>query len=895
MKKSILILFAVAMFANLQTSAQSKVIFERTETAKYVIRSTSADNLAKKAIMSRLAKGYSKSPSSLKINFSFQETKQILKNNQNLTFLVSLSRMKITGDTKYKGFPVGEFLIPAQMSMDLDWKKKNGTLMQNYKFNRINVKAKGVTEAVNKTVRDSTGSSFYIIKTKNKNFIYEASAQRKFEKKANYIDQYYSEIDKIERKVKAIEKINPNEETMRHLEHIEVVYDYKDLASKSLVFAENIERKDFYTSLPLNRIDPMQMKQKVENLISKSKALLHSAEHIISELHLIYYDKGMEEITHGHFGEADRFFKLSIKQKPEFTPPHYQIAKMLYNSGHTADAVNEIFEIRGMNPDPQTKQLTIELGNGIYRDYVLLAADLNNARKYDQALSVLKSAKMLCTDFPEVACRATMDAEYEKAIWGKYDIILANADNQFNNKKLYDAEQILLSAKDFKDMNSYVIKTNEDIIKRLEKIYFKHIDIGNALISRKDFNKSLKSLEEAQRICSTYPELVCTQELNQSFFDARMGEYSQMLTKAENSYNANRIDDSERNLNSAISYRKQYNLTKDEYENILFKKIQQKRYDNAIKKGLLYEKSHNYKEALSEYDKARSISGLATISTNKYLTRYIEKASENYILQLCSSGEREVLVNKLPQARSFYTKAIDIQNIYNHNSTKQVNAALEQLKDKIFKQECVNAQDKFNGIMSQATKHIAGKRYIKATEKINEALLHAQKFSFCGINTQNANNTKSDIADGVSYEGNMNEVKNNIRSQRYQAAINSYISTSELFDSKNIKRYNIVHKELYDFILQERNGSFSNVAAEYYTDKNEFAKALQLLKTLKSSSFSRSSTKVVQTKLGTALASKDFKNTPTQEWKTGVAHYTAGDRYYKYLKKAYKKQWKRLD
>ncbi len=895
MKIKSLLIFALSVTLSFNSVAQSKVLYEKSATEKYIIRSGSTDNSAKRAILKRIGKGNSLSTNAVKLNFSFLETHEILKSQNNITFNVRLSQVKITGNTNYRGFPVGEFLLPSKMSLKMDWKNEKGKLLNSYTFSHIDVSGRGTSQLVNKTVTDSTDNEDYMIITKQMNFLYSSKQQSEFSRKADLIDQYYAELKTIKNKKLAIERINRNEETLRHLKRIEVIFDYRDLAAKTIEYAQGVEQLNFYTTLPLNRTDPENIKQAVENLISKSKVLLHSSEHIISELHIIYHERGLEMLARGKHDAADRLFRKSIKTKPEFAPPHYQIAKMLYNAGYTADAVNEVFEIRGMNPDPLTKQLTVELAQGIYNDYILEAADLNSAKKYDAALSVLNSAKRLCNDFPEVECRADMDEQHDRAIWGKFNILLAKSDNVFRQNKLYDAEQLLLAAKDYREQHIAVLQNEEDIARRFGNIYYKFIDFGRKETTKKDFLQALKDLAEARRICKSYREVQCSDDLDIAFKNARNGQYDKLLDKARRSFSQSQLDNSDNELADAKSYRMQYSLKLNLKEDKLLLDIKQKRYDNAIEAGLRNEKSENYKKALEHYDNAKFIASNYKLRINTYLNRYIKKASENYILQICANGERNVKANVLPEARQLYSLGIDVQTMYKQLSNLKVNKALSQLKDKIFKQKCVNAQTKYDNLFSEALVNISAERYIAGTKKLDEAIIHAQNFSDCSIRSESAADKKAEVADAVSYEKSMNSVKGHISDGRYQSAISAYLATGKLYADKNIKRFDITHLALYDFIMKEKDGFFTNVAAEYYTDKHDYKKGMELLKVLKGSDFKRSKTKIVQTKLGTALAAADFKNNPKGKWKTGVARYTAGDRYYKYLKRAYRKEWKRLD
>ena len=68
-----------------------------------------------------------------------------------------------------------------------------------------------------------------------------------------------------------------------------------------------------------------------------------------------------------------------------------------------------------------------------------------------------------------------------------------------------------------------------------------------------------------------------------------------------------------------------------------------------------------------------------------------------------------------------------------------------------------------------------------------------------------------------------------------------------------------------------------------------------LIKVLSTRVYKRKYTKVNQKLLGIVLASRDFKQNSAGNYKANTSKYTGDDKYFKYFKKAYKKQWKTLD
>ena len=104
----------------------------------------------------------------------------------------------------------------------------------------------------------------------------------------------------------------------------------------------------------------------------------------------------------------------------------------------------------------------------------------------------------------------------------------------------------------------------------------------------------------------------------------------------------------------------------------------------------------------------------------------------------------------------------------------------------------------------------------------------------------------------------------------------------------------ISHTPLFDFIRSSYT-DFITYSVGFYNHNKEFEKAIDLLKELSRRQAKSKYTKDVQLVLGTDLATHDFNENPSGNYKSNIARYAGGDKFLKYFSKAYKKQWKRLD
>jgi len=887
--KKILTLLFITLIST-EIFSQNQVIYDKTENKTFTVSSQNADAWLNQ-ILQTLARAYGKPTSAVRFQFAFEQNNQISTRGNQLNFFASIKKIKITGDCKYKHFGLEDLLVPEKLDFELKWLKGN-QILGNYTLRNVKINS-GETEILNKTITDTLHGTNYSISLENYVFNYTGNNVNELNDKVNQIDTYHSQLEIVSRKITEITQINSEPEDLRRMPNLDKIYDYKNIATSNLDLIRNTENQGFYKNLVQKGEDPSEFSKKIEQLEHKSRKLLTNSEDVLSHLDEIYYNRGMEMLSRNNPGGADQMFNVSIQKNPNFAPSHFQLARLYYNGGNVGRAIDKIFEIRRMNPDPQTKQQTIEFADGIYKDFILQANDLNNRGMFDRAMAVLADAKKLCTDFPEVRCLANMDNEYSRAVNGKYDIILHDFDASFKANKLVDAEKIINVAKNYRESNMMFLPDDGDIVDRLNDLYFKYISLAESENKQLLYDKAMSHLIEAQRICTSYREMTCSPELDTQYLIANTGIYQRKLNESEKKFREANYDASENALNDAMAYRLKYGVNPDNREQEMQIAIKQKIHDKLIADALKLEQNKNFESALQKYKDARNLENQFSISPNKFLEKYINGSAKSLIIQKIAEGESAVAINDLTKARNSYSRAQLLQGEYPLADDREINKALGTLKDKIFKQECINAQTEYDKIIAGALSFEAVKDYISADNTINEALKYSSDFPYCGINIKPALDKKHEIEDAVTYSKKMNTLFNSIKNSDFQTAINLYIDASEFYKSKNIVRYGTQHDDLYSFILKQ-NSNFINFTAGWYMDKKEFDKVQELFKVLKTRNFDKSYTENNQKKFAALMAQKDYSENPAAEYKSNITKYFGDDKFFKAFGKEYKKQWKRL-
>jgi len=890
--KNIYLSLVVVLLLSTQLHGQSQIIFNKEETQNFLIKYRQGDNSFKHHIFNKLASGYNKHVSNVEFTFSFKQKRQILKLGNNLQFKVDMNDISVSGDILYKDFNVGEALIPGKVSFTLQWLRGN-QILNSYTFNNVIISGENVS-LVNMNVTDTLNLSGYKIKLVNKVFDYTLSNKQLFDESTGIIDDYYAENIRARNKLRYITGVNADRDYLIHSENFNDLYRYRDSANSALAYVKNVKQKAFYKTLPLNENDPKGIKTKLNKIKNTAERLKTVCTEILDNLDEVYYDKGIEMLTMHKPNQADYFFNKSIEFNPQFAPSHFQLARLYYNGGYIDKAVNKVFEIRGMSPDPETKMQTVELAEGIYSDFLLDAGLLNSEGNYDEAINILYRARDICMNFPEVQCRSNMDIEMSRAVNGKYNMILNDIDLSIRNNNLQEAESIIKEALNFAEQNRTFIPNNNDAAERISDLYFEYIDRAKQLNLNNRFENALAELDQASRICNSYNEINCSEDLNREYKNSHTGVYNNYLYDAEQNFRSGNNLNAETIVEKAKSYRIQHNLDQDQKEDRLFLDIKQAVYTDLIEDGRSLNSGGNYRESLNKYDLAIDIERNYSIRKNTNLNSYVKSSAKSLIFAVLDEGSRKVAVNNLSAARSLYSEAKDLSSKYGLTSETSVSSAINELKGKIFQQECLNAQNQYNDIYQQALNLIAAKDFIAADNKINDALAHADQNYQCELDTREAKDKKNYISQAVMYSKKLLATNDFIKRRNYKSAIVEYQNAESYFNINKVNRFGVSHKALFDFI-REGYTDFVVYSVGFYNHNKEFDKAVELLRELSRRGAKNKSSRDVQTVLGTDLATRDFNENPSGNYKTNIARYAGGDKFFKYFMKAYKKQWKRLD
>ncbi len=881
----------VIFFYSLSTYSQSRVVFNKTNNVTYLIKYENGQQDVKNDMLRLLARGSNLDINSIRFNFRIRQELQILKRGNNIKITVDYNDAKVFNAPVYEGFEIVDYLLPSNLEIEALLKNK-GREINRYNATSQNIKY-GNNKILDITQIDSLTSARYSIEVNAETFSYTQQDKIKLQNYINLIKEYKKNVKDIRAKLRNVNDMIGSAERPEQFENLSSIRNYNSTAQQNLQYLNGIENSNFYKTLNIRQNDPDGLKIKIEALRNKSLKIKENTKEIIDNPEIFWHNKGIDMMRSKNFAEAEVLFKKAITENNRFSPSHSQLAVIYYNTGDLKNALDELFFVKKLEHDTQTDQMINDLANTIYDDFLGDAINFNRNNAFDDAIFALQSAGQICTEFKRVRCNSVMDREMNIAVKGKYYILINNADAAIKAGRPIDAESIIDKAYVYRKNNLKFIPERDEIITLIHKLYDLYIAYAEANISGKKYDASLKNLQDAERVCQKYQELSCDNRLEQTYNKLYTGMYNSELAKAEMAYGNSRYKLAEEHIRKAIEIRVTKNLRKSAKEDDLILKIKEGIYYEYIDNGKNKNTAGQYAQALTLYKKALDIEVNFAVKKDINLNNYINTAAVNLTEQYIETGLRSVERNQLKSARNAYNNAKKTVTEYKLSNDTDISNRLNVLKDNIFKQECINAQNSYDSMGFEAENYIKAKQFVSADRQIQKALNFAQQNSKCGIDISELSEKRNDIAHAVSYQKSIQYSENLAGKGHYKDAVAEYIKAGEYFGKNNVKSKGLEHENTFDYI-KKQDGFYINYGVFHYALINDYAKSLLLLQELKMLGFNRRNTKVNQTYLGMQLAIKDFKDNPATNWKINVVNYTKNDRYMVFLKRAYKKQWKKL-
>jgi len=813
--------------------------------------------------------------------------KRLKNGKKEYKILVEIKDGKCGGDMLYKGFSIADALLPDFADFTILIKNRGGGVKPITVHAIIIHAGYGITSNI--TFQDSLADEKFKATLSNKIFYYNDSAKTLFQKKIQLINDYYNSEFVISSALENLQYID--------LENVEMikVFDIKLNDVEKII--EKLTSKKFSEKLNLQAGDPIDFIGKFKDITQKTQKQRVIINQMLATLDKVYYKKGIENVVKGDILSALKFFEKSTETNLFFSPAFYQIAKIYFGQNELDKASQNITTITvKLSPDQFTLKQVIQLGNNIFSSYLANAEILINAEKFNEALEVLRKAKLFCDSTPAIACNESLQKDIAKAKYGIYKSFITVSQKAID-KEIFDiAEIYIFRAKDYQKENSAEIISSSEADDLLGQVVKGYIAKGFLFNSRLKFDTALTILEKASDLCKNYPEIKCSDKLAPAISTAKNGIYRFLTQKASQYIQYGEPDKAENAIATAKAYQQtnsveiQTSLSTDSLTTLIKKQW----YDKYISEGITYINYNNGEKALSNFEAAKLLEKTYPVKKDHRLDSLIIATVKPFILVSVEKACVNVWGNELDKAIYIQDSVKILQAKYNLSEDTIILKALADLKTKIFNQQCKNAQETYNEYYRNAYQNIVLKKYSSASDFFSKCLKTAEDNSSCKIQDSMARVSKEKYLHAATYQKLIEESENLANSSKYYDAINKYIDCEKYYNENNVRQFGLAHVVLNDYLTSRKDNNYVYNCANYFLDENNYINTFLFLEILRSRNYSENFTKDLQGMLAKKLAAVDYAADNKQKPSVLINKNTNGDTWYKYFKKAYIKAWRGL-
>ncbi|NOZ45694.1 MAG: hypothetical protein GXO79_02825 [Chlorobi bacterium] len=875
----------IILFFTIHLSAQEKVPTEKTfldsAIVEYIPGSLKNSNL----IIEKLKESFSGDIEDFKIHFQFN---LLLSSNPNSTgnvVTIQLLNIKATDNIIYKGFNITSFLQPSNVSIVFDV-RKDGQNITHFESNKAMISKNNSKRIVFNyngfdyfTVNDIVNKIYF--------FNYSDKTKEKFDNKTNQIDDYYNYLALINLELNSIKEID--------LKNIDELVKYRNQVEKTKKFIKSVENKKFNAKLNLNNNDPADFIVKLKNLQANTKKYEEQINYALQNMHVTYYKRGLLYLEQYDTISATKYFRKSIEVKNNYVPSWLQIAEHFLNTEMNDSCAIVLLNVfNKMNLSPELQKAGIKIAKRVSHNYIKIAKQYNQVEKYDSAMLFLRTVSNLCKNISNSLCDENLYNEYTTSHTGIYMQMLEQIKTDISENTFEDAEIMIDSAVNYKNKNNYYIKINNKIIPLISVLYENVIDYADSLLKNENFIESNQQYTYAEKLCKKFVVIPCNNEIYEGITASNQGIYRILIDSVQIYYDNQQYEIAENLINRLKVQQIKNHLEPNEKLEKLEKQIFEKYYLKNIKDARAYLSVKKYEKAVNLLLDANKIQLDYKLPKQEEFDSLYSYSTKLAIITELKIGKRRAAENKINEAKKHYSVATSMVENYQIKISDDLKSSFEELKSNIFSQKCKNAQLDYDVQKNTALRFIEEGKYIKADNALIKSIRIADENSECQILTKEAIKNRDEISNIVYFQKQLIKISRQIEDESYQDALINYINLEKFYKDSNINADSgITLAPLDNFISNNVNG-FINYSVKYFAENNQLDEALKYLKLLYSKGYPAKWTESNQNLLGTHLAIKDYKGVNINIPKVFVKQYITDEKWFKYLRKSYLKQCKKL-
>ncbi len=819
-----------------------------------------------------------------KLEFNIKEHHEIYQNNDKIIAKVAVGNIIRVGDYSYKQFSVNHLLIPTRMAYtyhlenngkDIEHKTIANTAFKSGDYT-VNLK----TEAFQNT----ENCKIYLSKLQ---LAYADKDAKTLQEFTETVDAYYNADATLRMMARALDDMQ--------MDSLELLQKYLQRTEANIEKINQIEAQRFFSKLDLDASDPISFKHNLGSTKVKNREKKEALQYKLKNMHETLYLKGMDWLNWKDTSKAQDYFHQAISHKGNYAPPYLEIARYAYTQKDYFASIDTCAQIIArMNPDTDTRYSTIKLAEKVIYHFFDSVYYLIEHQQFNEGMALLQKCSFYANNMKGIRKFQEFEEINQKISLIYYTQLADAAEEKLQNQQLKEGQTLIDSLATFRQEHKEHITDASREQTLQNNLYQQWMNRGEQGLKNSQPDTAAQAFQTAKNICLRYDAVQCSPSLDSLLRQADQLYYLQLIQSAKNLLQEELGDSCVHTLLLAETIRAKWQLAQSPSYQDLLQEAYALNYQELITAGDEALNVLQAREALAYYSEAEDISTKAAFDRDTTLPRKTVEAASLVIHEFCQHAQSFIETMEMDKARQYLNKALAFRSQYSLEQVSVVNEDINHLKEALRSGKCNEVQFAYNVKFRAAEKFIEQGEFIYATKALKEAIAIAQSDNDCPLNKENAEQLQGKIRPVKHYQEESEGIEKAINDKNFKEALTRYEKLSRFYKDSISYRYGIQHDSTFIFIKYHKDQLLKDYAVSYYAESGQYHKSLEMLYLLHKLDYSAKWSKESQITLGKQLALLDFEKQEDQDAEQAVQSYTKGDKWFKYLKKAYLEQWEQF-
>jgi len=822
------------------------------------------------------------SPYSVRAGIRFTEEVLLTRlSDDRPELILRIKNVRPFGETFYRGFSVGETLIPSSLNVTMSLVElPDSTPLRMHKMEGL------ITQQLLQGYRSREipfiDDERFAVVFSDYLPVYDSLSWQGFHDMIQLINDYYAASALIDTLLSAAEHYSPLTETDIPEKYI-LLLEYQKIIAL-------LESKQFPSRLNLIENDPERFLPKMQNLIRFTRSAAMTLIQQIPEMKNGFDEKDVSSWSGFFVERLMTYINWSLLMNgirgdiyreyldKWFVLPAFQDDRQLFLS-----------LLSGLFPENTPIQSAQRMSLEVWRSYTNMANTLISTNRYAEAVSLLSHASRFRTVNPWMPEVEDSTSLMQLAVKGIFLSYLGIAESCIDQDNLPMAQSFLAKAETFKREIGKQIDGDTLITRIFRKLYRHQLSECDELLADQHFHEAVDCYRRFSYEVSPDAAEFLAEHLKSQQIKAYKGLYRIEEEKVLASMRTRNTDSALVSFDRAAAASL---LTGDDGEvnrslERLASMMLPVQYQNLTDIGATQYYSYKLEEAFQTFSKARNIAEQIGMQPDSIFESMYRESYKHHMLNEISIATAMIWNDELEEARAYIQEIGSVIDLYNLEPDADLQKALENYNRKIDRKVCLDRHRAMEALMARAEQNVEMLQFDVAVRQLGEARQIALNDPGCSLSTTEVGALINKYLSAAFYQEKLKEANRLIALGSVAEALQKVEDNERFYHLKQLNLLQVPFQSLLDFIIESQRIPVYQEGMALFIRNHRWDDAWVCLIRLQQAGIDPRQVAEYQEELGKGLALRDSSGTQVRDPEDMVKGYTGGNRWFAKFAQSY--------